>query len=564
MKERKLRIMKLQRNNKLRHTESESDCFGDSEQSDSEDDSENVRIVSPVTMSRKEFAKTRQTLAEEQLENNKGELVCLTCLKRFSNVQNLRRHLRLHLSRDSNIPDFESDSENCDNSNNKFICDFCPERFSNKSGFLVHEKTHIAEALACYVCGKTYSDRYSLRYHLRIHGIGEQIRCELCGKNFTKRSRLQSHIDLFHNDLRKFECAHCDKTFKTKIHLENHLLKHTGEKPYKCETCGDMFRHKLSLVTHMRVHEDSRPFICDTCGKGFRDSSTLKAHKRVHSGDKPYKCNLCEKSFTQRAGLNYHKTVHSGSKPHKCNFCDFATAKKSSLRSHTERMHKNSSSASKVSVEIECLEKTSPSTPPLPSPPTQQGDAVFTPSQESTISLPSFNILKSYDSPSLVPVSPCCSESGGSSQDSLDDLPPPLSPPGQDYQHHSENYQSLSSQPAFNRLNSCSVSTIRNGNQPITQGWSKDYSHQEHAHHTLHLQEQEHHVHPPYCQGNPRKSFFDYQHYYGLQSYGALPYYPQREEGYSLPREQRDHEEEEEERKKMAGQFYDKVVNVAL
>ena len=42
-------------------------------------------------MSRRQCAKTRATLAGDQLENNqKGELVCLTCLKKFSNVQNLR------------------------------------------------------------------------------------------------------------------------------------------------------------------------------------------------------------------------------------------------------------------------------------------------------------------------------------------------------------------------------------------------------------------------------------------------------------------------------------------
>ena len=110
--------------------ESQSECFGDSEMSDSDDDSVNASHVADLKVSRKMFAKTRQSLAEEQLENNsKGELVCLTCLKRFSNIQNLRRHLRLHLKRDSNIPDFDSDSENCDNNSKRFLCDFCPEKF---------------------------------------------------------------------------------------------------------------------------------------------------------------------------------------------------------------------------------------------------------------------------------------------------------------------------------------------------------------------------------------------------------------------------------------------------
>ena len=561
--------------------ESQSECFGDSEKSDSDDDSVNASHVADLKVSRKMFAKTRQSLAEEQLENNsKGELVCLTCLKRFSNIQNLRRHLRLHLKRDSNIPDFDSDSENCDNNSKRFLCDFCPEKFENKSAFLVHEKTHISQELLCYVCRKTYSDRYSLRYHLRTHGIGQQIRCELCGKNFTKQSRLQSHIDSFHKDIRKFQCTHCDKAFKAKIHLENHFLQHSGERPHKCDECGDTFRHKLSLVTHMRVHDDSRPYICDTCGKAFRDSSTLKAHTRVHSGDKPYKCNLCDKSFTQRAGLNYHKSVHSGSKPHKCNECEYATAKKSSLTIHIKTMHKKNDPVSQVSatvsvssttktIEIKCVEKTCANSPPLPSPPTQHGDAVFTERHNSheqkrfqetlSTSLPSFNILKSYDSPSLhdsivqdtiklqTDNASACSESGGSSEDrhspygghSDPSLSPPLTPPIQDYQDHSHNLQSFSYHPSFNRPHSYSFSSASPLNYSTNQSFCKEYS--DRLEQTNHSQDfaRGPSLHPSYghqaqgqvnCRGMARKSFTEYQNYYGVSPYGALHYYHQKVE----------------------------------
>merc|ERR1711892_971260 len=236
-------------------------------------------------------------------------------------------------------------------------------------------------------------------------------------------------------------------------------------------------------------------------------------------------------------------------------------------------MHKNTSQvlatvplpSTLKTVEIECEEKTGASPPPLPSPPTQQGDAVFSPSQDSpsTISnsLPSFNILKSYDSPSLplplVPVSPC-SESGGSSEGShspyvghsVPSLSPPLSPPVQDYQDHSQNYQAFSSHPSFNRTHSYSFSTVRNGSESATQGWGKDYPPQEHDHHDYHLHQHYHqteHIHHPSYghqeHGQGRKTFFDYQNYYGLQSYGSLHYYPQKEQEYNLTKEQEEAEE---------------------
>ena len=75
-----------------RKFESSDSCLGDSEKSDS--DSEEGEEPEPevkVKVWRRQCAKTRQSLAEDQLENNrKGELVCLTCLKKFSNIQNLR------------------------------------------------------------------------------------------------------------------------------------------------------------------------------------------------------------------------------------------------------------------------------------------------------------------------------------------------------------------------------------------------------------------------------------------------------------------------------------------
>ena len=71
--------------------ETEDDCLGDSEESDTEDVRENNKAEVTVRRQSLQCAKTRMTLAENQLENNEqGDLVCLTCLKRFSNVQNLR------------------------------------------------------------------------------------------------------------------------------------------------------------------------------------------------------------------------------------------------------------------------------------------------------------------------------------------------------------------------------------------------------------------------------------------------------------------------------------------
>ena len=172
-----------------------SDCPGDSEESS--DDSSQLKSQQQLekcfARSKKAVAnpasKTchqdqRLSLAEKQLDNNDTDsLVCMTCLKRFSNCQNLRRHLRLHIARDSIKPDYE-ELEGDENENEetvldgpkkhkgRFLCDWCPLRFDNRSAARIHEATHKGQEPKCYVCSKQYADRYSLRYHLRTHGIG--------------------------------------------------------------------------------------------------------------------------------------------------------------------------------------------------------------------------------------------------------------------------------------------------------------------------------------------------------------------------------------------------------
>ena len=230
---------------------SSDDCPGDSESSDSDAEDQKSKDLEKCfarknnaatnvnsSVSGHYHAKERFSLAEKQLDNNETEgLVCLTCLKRFSNCQNLRRHLRLHISRDSIKPDFEMDANDSNRldvddemHDGRYLCDWCPAKFENRSAARIHESTHRGQEPKCYVCSKRYADRYSLRYHLRTHGIGRQIRCEHCNKAFSKPSRLAAHVRSHHKNIRDFACPSCDKAFKTRVHLTNHYRQHSGGK----------------------------------------------------------------------------------------------------------------------------------------------------------------------------------------------------------------------------------------------------------------------------------------------------------------------------------------------
>ncbi|KAL0853019.1 hypothetical protein ABMA27_012800 [Loxostege sticticalis] len=223
----------------------------------------------------------------------------------------------------------------------------------------------------CKACELAYSRLSDLRYHvIRSHLKQKFIRCPHCPETFMYHSQRKEHISSTHSKEKpdKFACAHCDRQFKRKNTLAEHMMDvhiekkcrhcnlrfvrkkylfhlnekhgvsmptcgvcglrtlmqsslvrhqrnvHLNEKNKKCQLCSKMFYTQSNLQDHMITHKQNKIFRCDVCAKTFARRECLKTHCRIHTGEKPFSCSFCAVSFVQRARLRFHiRSHHSGS-----------------------------------------------------------------------------------------------------------------------------------------------------------------------------------------------------------------------------------------------------------
>ena len=127
-------------------------------------------------------------------------------------------------------------------------------------------------------------------------------------------------------------CSFCNKSFRRRYNLDNHLRIHTKEKPFICNfvcplgtICNKTFSSPSNLLSHKKLHDEPK-YVCKfsyegkICGKKFCKSIYLTLHMKTHTRENPYVCEmpLCNKKFKRQHDLIRHTRIHTGEKPYVC------------------------------------------------------------------------------------------------------------------------------------------------------------------------------------------------------------------------------------------------------
>ena len=164
-------------------------------------------------------------------------------------------------------------------------------RYCDRQALTRHiHKKHIAKRpFECDICNKQFVSLRNLSTHRRnMHSVKDQ-------KNQPQNSNSTDKWIMYIGDKTKlFKCGYegCGRTYTEKRSLRRHFVSHIGDSQFRCysgDCAGDVrYCDSQALARHIhRKHTMKRPFECNICNNRFGRPDHLKRHKeRVHSTEK--------------------------------------------------------------------------------------------------------------------------------------------------------------------------------------------------------------------------------------------------------------------------------------
>ena len=146
----------------------------------------------------------------------------------------------------------------------------------------IHKKHTVARPYKCDNCNKRFARSDILLTHRRnVHSIKD-------GQNQRQSSYWTDKWIMYSDDeIKPFKCGYegCGRTYTEKKSLRRHFISHIGNSQFRCYTgdCTGEIRYcdSQALAKHIhRKHTMERPFECNICNKRFVSLHNLTRHRR--------------------------------------------------------------------------------------------------------------------------------------------------------------------------------------------------------------------------------------------------------------------------------------------
>nr|CAI5867015.1 unnamed protein product [Callosobruchus analis] len=338
--------------------------------------SSRVHECTKCTFKTTSTSQLRRHAVTHDTAGNRITIRCIYCNKTFTTKQKLDEHIiKTH-------PDFIASV-----SSKVHECTECTYKTTNNCHMKQHMVKHADVAdnritNRCIYCNKTFKGTRSLDNHvIRIHtnfiaSVSSKVHeCTECTYKtvFTRQLRrhMVNHPDVTGNHISN-RCIHCNKTFKTKQKLDDHIIKKHPDfiafvtsKVHECTECTYKTTDNSHLKQHMAKHPDI-PNRCIHCNKAFTtkkrlDDHIIKKHPDFISSvsSKVHECTECTYKTTDNSNLKQHMLKHPDIAD-RCIHCNKAFTTKKRLDDHIIKKHPDfiASVTSKVHQCTECTYKT--------------------------------------------------------------------------------------------------------------------------------------------------------------------------------------------------------------
>ncbi|CAL8121598.1 unnamed protein product [Orchesella dallaii] len=217
----------------------------------------------------------------------------------------------------------------------------------------------------CSTCGKGYTSARRLESHTRSVHIESRFKCTFCDKAFKVKLHLQDHMVALHSHERPQTCVHCGKNYATRNYLQNHLAKvhqvdTNAEKKHHCPSCKESFGRRELLYSHILKCDPVAAAVimptCDICGRPIMNGNQktmMEKHVITHMSPQEraeywkqqgkeevvHLCPTCGKEYKTKQCMERHSSVHSVKKTFLCEQCPKAFPAKFNLELHIKHVH---------------------------------------------------------------------------------------------------------------------------------------------------------------------------------------------------------------------------------